>query len=55
MFFHSMLQANYTTYNLQREQDTINPLTQANIIVLSHEDECSHPYWYAHVIQLICS
>lgn len=44
VYLHSLLQINYTTYNLWCEQDTINPLTQANIMVLSHEDEHMHPY-----------
>lgn len=52
VYLHSLLWVNYTTYNLQCEQDTINPLTQANIMVLSHEDECIHPYWYAHVVKI---
>ncbi|KAF8838869.1 hypothetical protein BDN67DRAFT_991113 [Paxillus ammoniavirescens] len=52
MYHHSMFRVNYTTYDLQREQDTVNPLTCANIMVLSHEDERTHPYWYARVIQV---
>jgi len=50
IYHHSILRVNYTTYNLQHEQDTINSCTCANIMVLSHEDEKIHPYWYAHVI-----
>lgn len=49
---HSLLRVNYTTYDLRREQDTINPLTRADIIVLSEEDERTYPYWYARVIQI---
>ena len=41
-----------TTYNLWHEQDTINPLTHADIMVLSHKDEQSHLYWYAHIIYI---
>ncbi|KIJ60802.1 hypothetical protein HYDPIDRAFT_116648 [Hydnomerulius pinastri MD-312] len=52
MYHHSMFRVNYTTYDLRREQDTVNPLTRADIMVLSHEDERSHPYWYARVIQV---
>jgi hypothetical protein len=50
IYHHSILRVNYTTYDLRREQDTINPRTRANIMVLSHEDEKIHPYWYARVI-----
>ncbi|KAG2033983.1 hypothetical protein BDR03DRAFT_935455 [Suillus americanus] len=31
---HGVLQANYTTYDLRREQDTINPRTHADIMVI---------------------
>ena len=51
-FFHSMLSVNYMTYDLQREQDTINPLSHADIMLLSHEDMQIHPYWYAHVVYI---
>lgn len=44
------MRVNYTTYDLRREQDTINPRTRADIMVLSHEEEKTHPYWYARVI-----
>ena len=36
IYHHSLLRVNYTTYDLRREQDTINPLTRADIMVLSH-------------------
>lgn len=52
VYLHSMLQVNYTTYDLRHEQDMINPLTRADIMVLSHEDECVHPYWYPHVVEV---
>jgi hypothetical protein len=39
---------------MQRCQDSINPRTHADVMVLSHEDEedesKQHPYWYARVI-----
>jgi len=52
IFEHSILRVNYTTYDLRREQDTINPHTRADIMVLAHEDEHTHPYWYARVIKI---
>ena len=52
IYFHSKLSVNYTTYDLRREQDTINPLTRSDILVLSHEDEKTHPYWYARVVHV---
>ncbi|KAG2743414.1 hypothetical protein P692DRAFT_201723632, partial [Suillus brevipes Sb2] len=50
LYHHSILRINYTTDDLRREQDTINLRTRADIMVLSHEEEKTHPYWYARVI-----
>lgn len=53
---HKVLQVNYTTYDLRREQDLLNPRTHADIMVLSNEDRSdsadvqSHPFWYARII-----
>lgn len=45
------LRVNYTTYNVRRDQDTINPRNHADIMLLSPEDESgAHPYWYARVL-----
>lgn len=43
-----VLHVNYTTYDVRRNQDSMNPRTHCDIMVLSHEtDEHAHPYWYA--------
>lgn len=44
------LQVHYTTYDLRREYDTINPRTHSDIMVLSGETNPQHPYWYARVL-----
>ncbi|KAG2135061.1 hypothetical protein BD769DRAFT_1665020 [Suillus cothurnatus] len=44
------MQVHYTTYDLQREHDTINPHTHADIMVLSGKMKPQHPYWYARVL-----
>lgn len=50
---HSVLRINYTTYDVRREQDSINPRTHADVLMLSHEDDDNrHPYWYARVIKI---
>jgi len=50
---HSILQINYTTYDVRREQDSINPRTHADVLMLLHEDDDNrHPYWYACVIKI---
>jgi hypothetical protein len=46
---HTM-QVHYTTYDMRRKYDTINPRTHANVMVLSGETMPTHPYWYAHVL-----
>ncbi|KAG2046631.1 hypothetical protein BDR06DRAFT_985499 [Suillus hirtellus] len=44
------MQVYYTTYDLRREYDTINPRTHADVMVLLGELMPSHPYWYAQVL-----
>ena len=51
LYPHKALQLNYTTYNMRREQDYINPRTHPDIMVLADEDsDDDHPFWYASVI-----
>ena len=54
IYRHKTMQVNYTTYNMQHKQDTVNPYTQPDIMVLSHKDngDSYHPYRYAHVLVL---
>ncbi|KAF8148263.1 hypothetical protein B0H34DRAFT_668897, partial [Crassisporium funariophilum] len=49
IYRHKVLRINYTTYDLRRSQDSVNPRTHPDIMLLSHDSE-SHPYWYARVI-----
>ncbi|KIK32237.1 hypothetical protein CY34DRAFT_47013, partial [Suillus luteus UH-Slu-Lm8-n1] len=50
MYSVQTMQVHYTTYDLRREYDTINPRTHSDIIVLSGETRPEHPYWYARVL-----
>jgi len=54
IYEHKFLRVNYTTYDLRREQDSINPRTHPDVMVLSGETaedtDDAHPYWYARVI-----
>ena len=54
IFCHKVLRVNFTTYNLRRAQDSINPRTHGDVMVLSDEDdpENTHPYWYARIISI---
>ncbi|EIW73872.1 hypothetical protein CONPUDRAFT_16898, partial [Coniophora puteana RWD-64-598 SS2] len=52
---HKTVRVNYTTYDLRREQDVVNPRSRADIMTLSQEspaDNNSHPYWYARVVYI---
>ncbi|KAF7794376.1 hypothetical protein EIP86_005510, partial [Pleurotus ostreatoroseus] len=50
IYKHKTLRVNYTTYDMRRSQDSINPRTHADIMVLNPgEDRLSHPYWYGRV------
>ncbi|KAJ3858791.1 hypothetical protein EV359DRAFT_75796 [Lentinula novae-zelandiae] len=46
------LRINYTTYNVRRNQDVINPRTDHSTIMLKSPDTNpnAHPYWYAQVL-----
>lgn len=51
LYKHKTIRINYTTYDLRREQDSINPSTSADVMVLANEyGDDAHPYWYARVI-----
>ncbi|KZT63257.1 hypothetical protein DAEQUDRAFT_780622 [Daedalea quercina L-15889] len=57
MYLHKVLRVNYTTYDMRRSQDSINPRTHPNIMLLAHEDEDEdnqdkHTYWYARVLSI---
>lgn len=53
---HATATFNYTTYDVRRDQDTINTNGQRrDVMVRSHEDadedgDPAHPYWYARVL-----
>jgi hypothetical protein len=49
IYRHKVLRVNYTTYNVRRAQDSLNPRTHGDIMVLSRDDD-GHPYWYARII-----
>ena len=52
MYLHNILRLNYTTYDVRRKQDTINPNTShRDIMVLAeNDDDADHPFLYARVI-----
>ncbi|EMD39369.1 hypothetical protein CERSUDRAFT_134414, partial [Gelatoporia subvermispora B] len=53
LYLHKKLQINYTTYDMRRGQDSINPRTRSDIMLLAHEDDEAaddYPFWYARVV-----
>ncbi|PSR74642.1 hypothetical protein PHLCEN_2v9671, partial [Hermanssonia centrifuga] len=57
LFRHKVIRVNYTTYDMRRNQDSINPRTHADVMVLAPEEDIedknpdlSHPYWYARIV-----
>ncbi|THV03577.1 hypothetical protein K435DRAFT_817199 [Dendrothele bispora CBS 962.96] len=49
IYKHKVLRINYTTYDMRRSQDSVNPRTNSDIMVLS-SDQGTHPFWYARVL-----
>ncbi|KAJ6451830.1 hypothetical protein C8R47DRAFT_1030639, partial [Mycena vitilis] len=49
MYVHKILRINYTTYDVRRGQDCLNPRTHSDIIYLAPEGE-AHPFAYAQII-----
>ncbi|KAL1697711.1 hypothetical protein EV121DRAFT_219134 [Schizophyllum commune] len=49
LYIHKCLRINYTTYDMRRAQDVINPSFHSDIHVLSRNDD-THPFWYARVL-----
>ena len=51
IYQHRLLCINYTTYDLQRDFDSINPRTDhRDIMLLSNSDANAHPFSYARVL-----
>lgn len=54
MYLHSIMQINYTTYDVHRGQDTINPNTNhCNVMVLADSNDSdaeTHAFHYAYVL-----
>lgn len=52
LYSASVLRVNFTTYDIRRGQDSLNPRTQhCDIMVRSREDDPdAHPYWYARIL-----
>ncbi|TRM61255.1 hypothetical protein BD626DRAFT_558654 [Schizophyllum amplum] len=52
VYWHQSMRINYTTYNMRRAQDVINPDFRSDIFVYATDDD-AHPFWYARVIGIL--
>lgn len=51
LYSTKIFRVNYTTYDMRRDQDTMNPRTHCDVMVLSPETgPDAHPFWYARVL-----
>ncbi|KAF7292176.1 hypothetical protein MIND_01244900 [Mycena indigotica] len=51
LYTHATMRVNSTTYDVQRDQDVLNPRTRKFFIVHAQDpEEDSHPYWYGELI-----
>ncbi|KNZ81570.1 hypothetical protein J132_11389, partial [Termitomyces sp. J132] len=50
IYEHKTLCINYTTYDNQRDQDTLNPQWQLDVMVVADNDV--HPYWYFRIVKI---
>lgn len=51
IYSSKVLRVNYTTYDMRRDQDSMNPRTHCDVMVLSRETgRNAHPFWYARVL-----
>ena len=57
LYLHKYLQINFTMYDAQHSQDSVNPRTHPNIMMLNETNTMgganAHPYCYAHVLAIL--
>ena len=52
IYRHNILRINYTTYDMRRETDVVNPRTAHRDILLLAEDGSDHQFCYARVLAI---
>ncbi|KAG8914468.1 hypothetical protein FRC02_004978 [Tulasnella sp. 418] len=52
LYKHAHLRCNYTTYDVQREQDIINPRIPSRSFIMVSAAAGTHPFWYARVLSI---
>ncbi|TFK84678.1 hypothetical protein K466DRAFT_496115, partial [Polyporus arcularius HHB13444] len=53
LYPHKVIRFHHSTYDMRRDQDSVNPRTHPDIMLLaSGDDSRNHPYWYARVLDV---
>ncbi|KAJ7213970.1 hypothetical protein GGX14DRAFT_360644, partial [Mycena pura] len=50
LYTHATMRINFTTYDMRRDQDSVNPRTRAAVMVDAQGSTTQHPYHYAWVL-----
>ncbi|KAJ6488839.1 hypothetical protein C8R45DRAFT_1143036, partial [Mycena sanguinolenta] len=50
MYRHKILRINFTSYDVRRGQDCLNPRTHSDVMTLAPEGDTTHPFSYAQII-----
>lgn len=51
-YSHSYLRCNYTTYDVRRDTDVINPSIPSRSFAMMRSAEGDHPFWYAKILKI---
>lgn len=51
LYLHKVMRVNYTSYDIRRQQDSVNPRTHPDVMMLNSPD-ADHPYLYARVLSI---
>ncbi|KAF7307323.1 hypothetical protein MIND_00526300 [Mycena indigotica] len=50
LYTHATMHVNYTTYDVRRDQDVLNPRTRRFFLVHAQDPVDSHRYWYGEIL-----
>jgi hypothetical protein len=50
IYSHQVVRFHYTTYDMRRKQDSVNPRSHADIMLPAFDDASPASFWYARVI-----
>ncbi|KAJ7104782.1 hypothetical protein C8R44DRAFT_943843, partial [Mycena epipterygia] len=50
IYRHKILRINYTSYDVRRGQDCLNPRTHSDVMTLAPEGDTTHPFSYAQIV-----